>query len=194
MRAAPRALTPAGRALGTGRRTRDNPIVVAPNKLPLLLRELAYWRARLTFTPATRALWDDAVARFETIPVFDDDQGIERGWIVGVLVVMCLENGAGQPFRRQVMRLADSVAARKRWSELDYYAFKILIGEALLRSYALETPVPQDNIDSVQKSLTALRARLAENDVTMPVDWRDMDPDVAQAIILNQSRPRSGDS
>lgn len=163
---------------------------MASNKLPLILADLAYFRSRLTFTRRSLEIWDDMTNRIRTIEDFPDDQGIERGWSVGVTVVLVIEAGAGEKFMQQVMRLVDAVVAEGRWSKLDNYAFRLLFSEMLLRSYARESPPPQDEIANVQKAVKPLRDFLDESGVEMPVDWRSVPPDVADAILLNQSRRR----
>lgn len=164
------------------------------NKLPLILDDLAYFRARLSFRPKILEIWDGMTARLRTITDFPDDDGIERGWAVGNQVVLVLEAGAGPRFMQQVMRLVDQVVAEGRWSKLDNYAFRLLFSEMLMRSYKLESPPPQEKIANVERGMKILREFLDESGVEWPTDWRTMSIDEAGAILQNQSRSRSDDN
>jgi len=164
------------------------------NKLPLILDDLAYFRARLSFRSKILEIWDGLTARVRSIPDYPDDQGIERGWAVGVVVVLTLEAGAGPVFMQQVMRLVDHVVAEGRWSKLDNYAFRLLFSEMLMRSYKLETPPPEDKIANVVHGMKILREFLDESGIRWPTDWRTMSIDEASAVLKNQSRSRSGDN
>jgi hypothetical protein len=167
---------------------------VATNKLPLILADLAYFRSRLSFRRKTLELWDELTNRYRTIEDFPDDQGIERGWSVGTMVVFAIEAGAGEKFMQDVMRLVDEVVADGRWSKLDNYAFRLLFSEMLMRSYELENPRPHEKIANLQEALKMLREFLDKSGVELPVDWRTMQLDEARAVLLNQSRHRDDDN
>ncbi len=162
--------------------------------LPLILGDLEYFRARLSFRPRILDAWDRLTARLRTISEYTDDQGIERGWAVGTQVVVMVEAGAGPRFMQEAMRLADQSVAEGRWSKLDACAFRILFGEMVVRSHKLKTPPPEKEITDVQNDIKVLHKFLDENDVVWPIDWRAMSLDEAGAILLNQSHSRSDDN
>lgn len=48
--------------------------------LPLILGDLDYFRARLSFRPKILDAWDRLTARLRTIPQYTGEGVIDRGW------------------------------------------------------------------------------------------------------------------
>lgn len=136
-----------------------------------ILREIARFRQELALTGESARVWDGFASILHQQP-HEDNEGIEIGWTVGVLVVAATENGGGDDLFRSAAKLVDRAVGQKRWSALDLLAFRILGTEMLLRSCRASEPVDHARYKQIDALLTKLLAELNANGVHMPPDWR----------------------
>lgn len=137
------------------------------------MREVDRFRAVLPFGDETAKVWDGFAETYRQHP-HEDDEGIEIGWTVGLLVVLATENGGGDDFFRCATKLIDQAVIERRWSDLDLLAFRVLGAEMLLRSCRATVPVNHDRARQIGELLTRLHAQLNAHGIYMPPDWRDM--------------------
>lgn len=138
-----------------------------------ILREVERFRRELPLRGEAARVWDGFETLLRQHP-HEDEEGIEIGWTVGVLVVMATENGGGDNLFESATKLVDRALKQNRWGVLDHLAFRILGAEMLLRSCLATEPVDHVRSRQIADLLTSLHTQLNGSGVHMPPDWRNV--------------------